>query len=175
MRYRRQQGTPRIGYTGTTTAGRNRSFLVRRPNLRLSSAFVPAHPPVLQVVQCVITRHLLDRAGPTGGSRADERTARRSQGTDCAAPSPRQAAPRQPVCADIDGFSLHAAVRVANSHRGCRRRTVRSRDRPRPAAPQQLGTAAHARVFDIEMQHCPNCGVGELKINANILQRGRPQ
>jgi hypothetical protein len=28
------------------------------------------------------------------------------------------------------------------------------------------------RVFDIDMQHCPNCGAGELKIIAAIL--GRP-
>jgi hypothetical protein len=28
------------------------------------------------------------------------------------------------------------------------------------------------RVFDIDLQHCPNCGVGELKIIAAIL--GRP-
>ena len=28
------------------------------------------------------------------------------------------------------------------------------------------------RVFDIDMQHCPNCGDGELKIIAAIL--GRP-
>jgi hypothetical protein len=27
------------------------------------------------------------------------------------------------------------------------------------------------RVFDIDMQHCPNCGGGELKIIAVILER----
>jgi hypothetical protein len=27
------------------------------------------------------------------------------------------------------------------------------------------------RAFDIDMQHCPNCGAGELKIIAAILQR----
>ncbi len=27
------------------------------------------------------------------------------------------------------------------------------------------------RVFDIDMQHCPNCGAGELKIIAAILER----
>ena len=27
------------------------------------------------------------------------------------------------------------------------------------------------RVFDIDMQHCPNCGGGELRIIAAILQR----
>ncbi len=26
------------------------------------------------------------------------------------------------------------------------------------------------RVFDIDMQHCPNCGAGELKIIAAILE-----
>jgi hypothetical protein len=27
------------------------------------------------------------------------------------------------------------------------------------------------RVFDIDMEHCPNCGGGELKIIAAILER----
>jgi hypothetical protein len=27
------------------------------------------------------------------------------------------------------------------------------------------------RVFDIDMQHCPNCGGGELKMIAAILER----
>ena len=27
------------------------------------------------------------------------------------------------------------------------------------------------RVFDIDMQHCPNCGAGELKIIAAIMER----
>ena len=27
------------------------------------------------------------------------------------------------------------------------------------------------RVFDIDMEHCPNCGAGELKIIAAILER----
>ena len=27
------------------------------------------------------------------------------------------------------------------------------------------------RVFDIDMQHCPNCGAGEMKIIAAILER----
>ncbi len=27
------------------------------------------------------------------------------------------------------------------------------------------------RVFDIDMQHCPNCGAGQLKIIAVILER----
>lgn len=26
-------------------------------------------------------------------------------------------------------------------------------------------------MFDIDMQHCPNCGAGELKIIAAILER----
>jgi hypothetical protein len=29
----------------------------------------------------------------------------------------------------------------------------------------------HKRVFEIEMQHCPNCGAGELRIIAAILER----
>ena len=27
------------------------------------------------------------------------------------------------------------------------------------------------RVFDVDMRHCPNCGAGELKIIAAILER----
>jgi len=175
---------------------------------------------------------------------------------------PREATPRQPLCADTDGFSLHAAVRVDAHDRKrleqlCRYITrpalsdervqlnaagqvelklktpwrdgtthlvmsalefmqrlaarvprprlhlirlhgvlapnakLRSRVVPQgPAQPQEpneaateceaqtvharpsrisWGTAAH--VFDIDMQHCPNCGAGELKIIAAILER----
>ena len=180
---------------------------------------------------------------------------------------PREATPRQPLCADIDGFSLHAAVRVEAHDRKrleqlCRyitrpalsdervqlnaagqvelklktpwrdgtthlvmsplefmRRLAALVPRPRlhlirfhgvlaPNAklrslvvpqgqgsevPQQATEAAAAagceaetvqarphrinwarllkRVFDIDMQHCPNCGGGELKIIAAILER----
>jgi hypothetical protein len=37
----------------------------------------------------------------------------------------------------------------------------------------ELMNGAHllTRVFDIDMQHCPNCGAGELKIIAAILER----
>lgn len=33
------------------------------------------------------------------------------------------------------------------------------------------GARLHKRVFDIDMQICPNCGGGELKIIAAILKR----
>jgi hypothetical protein len=178
---------------------------------------------------------------------------------------PREAAARQPLCADIDGFSLHAAVRVEARDRKrleqlCRyiTRPALSDERvqlnaagqvelklktpwrdgtthlvmsplefmqrlaalvPRPrlhlirfhgvlapnaklrplVVPQGLHVQEAAseaavaaeceveslqarpnriswarllkRVFDIDMQHCPNCGAGELKIIAAILER----
>jgi len=40
------------------------------------------------------------------------------------------------------------------------------------ARPQRISWARLLeRVFDIDMQHCPNCGGGELKIIAAILER----
>jgi hypothetical protein len=40
------------------------------------------------------------------------------------------------------------------------------------AGPQRISWAQRLkRVFDIDMQHCPNCGGGELKIIAAILER----
>jgi hypothetical protein len=40
------------------------------------------------------------------------------------------------------------------------------------ARPQRISWARLLkRVFDIDMQHCPNCGAGELKILAAILER----
>ena len=178
---------------------------------------------------------------------------------------PREGAARQPLCADIDGFSLHAAVRVEAHDRKrleqlCRyiTRPALSDERvqlnaagqvelklktpwrdgtthlvmtplvfmqrlaalvPRPrlhlirfhgvlapnaklrplvvpqgpevreqatevavadecevetvqARPHRISWARLLkRVFDIDMQHCPNCGAGELKIIAAILER----
>ncbi len=179
--------------------------------------------------------------------------------------TPRETPSRQPLCADIDGFSLHAAVRVdANDRKRleqlCRyitrpalsdervqlnaagqvelklktpwrdgtthlvmsplefmQRLAALVPRPRlhlirfhgvlapnaklrpmvvPKAPEVALQATEAaatagceaetvqarphriswarllkRVFDIDMQHCPNCGGGELKIIAAILER----
>jgi hypothetical protein len=40
------------------------------------------------------------------------------------------------------------------------------------ARPHRIGWARLLeRVFDIDLQHCPNCGAGELKIIAAILER----
>ncbi len=40
------------------------------------------------------------------------------------------------------------------------------------ARPQRIGWARLLkRVFDIGMQHCPNCGACELKIIAAVLER----
>ena len=42
----------------------------------------------------------------------------------------------------------------------------------RPDRPHRIAWARLLkRVFDIDMQHCPNCGAGELKIIAAILER----
>jgi uncharacterized protein (DUF983 family) len=178
---------------------------------------------------------------------------------------PREDRVRQPLCADIDGFSLHAAVRVEAHDRKrldqlCRyitrpalsdervrlnaagqvelklktpwrdgtthlvmsplefmQRLAALVPRPRlhlirfhgvlapnaklrplvvPQGPQVQQAASEARaaaeceierlqarpnriswarllkrVFDIDMQHCPNCGAGDLKIIAAILER----
>ena len=47
------------------------------------------------------------------------------------------------------------------------------RARPWSAAPHQLGPLGQARLRHrhVDMQHCPNCGGGELKIIAAILER----
>jgi uncharacterized protein (DUF983 family) len=148
---------------------------------------------------------------------------------------PREATARQPLCADIDGFSLHAAVRVEAHDRKRLEQLCRYITRPAlsdqrvqlndagqvelklktirfhgvlapnaklrplvvpqgPPAQAQAATEAAAaaerevetvqaglhrigwarllkRVFDIDMQHCPNCRAGELKIIAAILER----
>ena len=46
------------------------------------------------------------------------------------------------------------------------------RDRDAQARPGRISWARlFERVFDIHMQHCPNCGGGELKIIAGIPER----
>jgi hypothetical protein len=83
---------------------------------------------------------------------------------------PREGTAGQPLCVDIDGFSLHVAVRVGAHDRKrleqlCRIETAQARF-------SRIGWARLLnRVFDIDMQHCPNCGVGELRIIAAILER----
>ena len=120
---------------------------------------------------------------------------------------PREDSARQPLCADIDGFSLHAAVRVEAHDRKRLEQLCRYITRPalsdervqvnaagqvelKLKTPWRDGTTHLVmsprefmqrlaalvprplkRVFDIDMQHCPNCGGGELKIIAAILER----
>ena len=36
---------------------------------------------------------------------------------------------------------------------------------------EQMGQVGRVAFFDIDMQHCPNCGGGELEIIAAILER----
>ena len=138
---------------------------------------------------------------------------------------PRDALARQALCADIDGSSLHAAVRVEAHERKrleqlcrCITRPALSDERvqvnaagqvelklkspwrrhlapgvepagvhaavggagaaaasevePVRAAPHRISWARLLkRFFDIDMHTCPNCGAGELKIIAAILER----
>lgn len=51
-----------------------------------------------------------------------------------------------------------------------RSRRLRGRDCPGPADRTSWARLLK-RVFDIDIQHCPNCGGGELKIIAAILKR----
>jgi hypothetical protein len=97
--------------------------------------------------------------------------------------TPREATARQPLCADIDGFSLHAAVRVEAHDRKRLEQLCRYITRPALSDERvQLNAAGQVELklktqwrdgtgFDIDMQHCPNCGAGELKIIAAILER----
>jgi hypothetical protein len=57
------------------------------------------------------------------------------------------------------------AASVAAAAGACEAQTVRAR-------PHRIGWARLLRrVFDLDRQHCPNCGAGELKIIAPILER----
>jgi hypothetical protein len=101
---------------------------------------------------------------------------------------PREAAVRQPQCADSGGFSLHAAVRIeAHDRRRLERLSryiarpalsderirvkaagkaatgaageIRGDAQPVPARAQPIGWARLLRrVFDIDMLRSPNCG-----------------
>jgi hypothetical protein len=98
---------------------------------------------------------------------------------------PRDAHFKQQRCADSDGFSLHAAVRCGADDRQAleqlRRYITRPPCRPHRARGQtpRKSQTVHCtlrvrarllkRVFEIDMQHCPNCG-GRLKIFAVTLQ-----
>ncbi len=42
---------------------------------------------------------------------------------------------------------------------------------PRPRPHRITWAWLLKRVFDIDMQHCPNCGAGELKLIAAIRER----
>ena len=68
---------------------------------------------------------------------------------------PRQTEFKQTLCADINGFSLHAAVEANCVHH----RAVRL-----------SWTRLLKRVFELDLAHCPNCG-SELKIIAAILEQ----
>jgi len=92
----------------------------------------------------------------------------------------------QTLCADMQGFSLHAAVRCGAEDRQALEQLCRYITRPpcrprraRGPAPRQAQTVHWTvcvrarllkRVFDLDLEHCPNCG-GELKIIAPILEQ----
>ncbi len=82
---------------------------------------------------------------------------------------------RELLCCDIDGFSLHAAVRVEVHERKRLEQLCRYITRPALSDERvQLNAAGQVELklrFDIDMQRCPNCGAGELKIIAAILER----
>ena len=63
----------------------------------------------------------------------------------------------------VSGLTLHAAVRCGADDRPSLKQLCRYITRPALAKLVK-------RVFDLDLQHCPNCG-GELKIIAAILER----
>jgi hypothetical protein len=96
---------------------------------------------------------------------------------------PREASGKQRLCADLQGFSLQAAVRCTThqvmSPLEFMQRLAALVPRPRlrlilfhgvlsPNA--KLRAKLLKRVFNLDLEHCPNCG-GELKIIAAILER----
>ena len=99
---------------------------------------------------------------------------------------PREKDFKQTLCADIDGFSLHSAIRCLAPNAKLRALVVpQELEPPAQAAPPAVCEATRAhhlpvrlswakplkRVFDLDLKHCPNRG-GELKIIAAIL--GQP-
>ena len=84
---------------------------------------------------------------------------------------PREASARQPLCADIDGFSLHAAVRVEAHDRKRLEQLCRYITRPALSGERVQLNAAGQVELKLKTQHYPNCGGGELKIIAAILER----
>lgn len=96
----------------------------------------------------------------------------------------REGTAGQPLCADIDGFSQHAAVRVEAHER--KRFEQLCRYNTRPAQSDERVQVNAARQVEVELKlktpwrrergvRAPNanCGAGELKIVATIL-RGEP-
>jgi hypothetical protein len=111
---------------------------------------------------------------------------------------PREVTARQPLCADIDGFSLHAAVRIEAHERKRLERLCRYITRPALSderirvnaagqvqlelkTPWRDGTT-HLVLSPLEfmqrlaalvprprLQRCPRCGAGDVKIIAAIL------
>ena len=94
---------------------------------------------------------------------------------------PRQTDFKQALCASIDGFSLHAAVRCGADDRQAVPQVLKSPTQAEQPAECEANCAHHLpvrlgwakllkRVFEIDLDYCPNCG-GELKIIAAILEQ----
>ena len=65
------------------------------------------------------------------------------------------------LCAEAHGFSLHAGVRSGADQRKALERLCRYITRP------AIANERLKRVFDIDLEHCPQCG-GEFRIIAAI-------
>jgi len=88
--------------------------------------------------------------GPTGGDKHPE--------------TPFESAARPRACGFDVGLRHSEATSVW--------RALMCEVEPVQARPHRISWARLLeRVFDIDMQHCPNCGAGELKIIAAILER----
>ena len=94
---------------------------------------------------------------------------------------PRQTDFKQALCASIDGFSLHAAVRCGADDRPAVPQVLKSPTQAEQPAECEANCAHHRpvrlswakllkRVFEIDLDYSPNCG-GELKIIAAILEQ----
>lgn len=97
---------------------------------------------------------------------------------------------KQNLCADMQGFSLHAAVRIRFHGVLAPNAKLRAMGVPQvlePCAQEAKLAECEAscvhhrpvglswarllkRVFELDLEHCPNCG-GELKIIAAILDQ----
>jgi len=80
-----------------------------------------------------------------------------------------QPEPVTPVLVAHQDVATWALLRAAKAMLAA---VVQSPRTPPCPCPHRINRARQLKhVFDIDMQHCPNCGAGELKIIAAILER----